>query len=73
MPCVISSEIPKDARISDKCFIEKLTSGPEVWAELIDKVYKNDDRGNEVVEKVRSAGYSDYDNVVKLEEIYNKG
>lgn len=72
LPCIISSEITKDVKITDLVRFKSLNKDPKEWAKDIEKI-KIEDR-NKMKEKIKidikNNGYDIKENARKLEHIY---
>jgi len=69
LPCVVSSVVPNEAKISNKFYKVSLNQEPIEWAKAILN-YKLEDRRSDYIECL-DAGYDIQTEVKKLEEIYS--
>lgn len=69
LPCIVSTEVPQIAKVSNKIEFIDLLDSKEKWIKTIDKAIKDTDR-NVDIEKIREAGYDIKNEVMKLENKY---
>ena len=73
LPCVFADTITKECALTKTVEYESLSTGPEVWANKIIKMIKENDREKSSLiakEVVRKAGFDIRDNAENLKNIY---
>ena len=70
LPCIVSSEVPKIAKVTDNLEFIDLKTSPKIWASQIIYEYENNINRKDYVNEVSQEGYDIKLEVEKLEEKY---
>ena len=68
LPCIASTEVPENAKVSDKVAFIELSQPTKVWADKIEDAIKQDRKTD--VERIKNAGYDIVTEAKKLEQKY---
>ena len=73
LPCIGSAgAVPESARVCDLMHFERLESGPDAWAALLNDILEHAPERKSHAVDVQSAGYEMSDVVAQLQEFYTR-
>lgn len=72
LPCIVSSRVTEEVKITDLVKFLPLEAGPKIWAETISKIELTD-RGKIsdcIISQITDAGFDIEESAIKLQQIY---